>query len=124
MFILSQNRSEEFLEKEQDFVDECLKVKVKGFQVWEQKRFLTELGYDFRKELIKTEAVLVQKDQKNYHAWSYRVWLTNFGKIHQGELKFAEKMIKKDPYNNSAWSYLYFTLENTIQLNEAQKSGK
>jgi len=41
MFILSQNRSEEFLEKEQDFVDECLKVKVKGFQVWEQKRFLT-----------------------------------------------------------------------------------
>jgi len=39
-------------------------------------------------------------------------------------LKFAEKMIKKDPYNNSAWSYLYFTLENTIQLNEAQKSGK
>ena len=41
MFILGRDKTEEALEQEQDFVDECLQEKVKGFQVWEQKRFLT-----------------------------------------------------------------------------------
>lgn len=41
MYILSKELTKEFLEEQQDFVDECLKSKVKGFQVWEQKRFLT-----------------------------------------------------------------------------------
>jgi hypothetical protein len=32
-----------------EYVDLCLKTKVKGFQVWEQRRFLTELGFDTEK---------------------------------------------------------------------------
>ncbi len=37
---------------------------------------------------------------------------------------FAEKMIQKDPFNNSAWSHLYFALEvlaNESQSEEARK---
>jgi hypothetical protein len=41
MYILSQDKNSKLLEAEQDFTDYCLKSKVKGFQVWEQKRFLT-----------------------------------------------------------------------------------
>ena len=49
MYILEQPITKELLKEEQAFVDGCLKSKVKGFQVWEQKRFLTELGFDFKK---------------------------------------------------------------------------
>lgn len=42
------------------------------------------------------------------------MWLTNFAKIHSEELIFSEKMIIKDPFNNSAWTHLYFTLSTLI----------
>ncbi len=59
---------------------------------------------------MKVQKILLERDQKNYHAWSFRAWLTNFSHIHSEELIFAEKMIKKDAYNNSAWTHLYFAL--------------
>jgi protein farnesyltransferase/geranylgeranyltransferase type-1 subunit alpha len=62
--------------------------------------------------------VLLKKDQKNYHAWSYRVWLTEHAQIHKEEINFAFRMIKKDAYNNSAWSHLYFALEGTLKYED------
>lgn len=63
------------LKKERMFTNSCLGEKAKSFQVWEHKRFLSELMEEYEEDLRLIEKVLIEKDTKNYHAWSYRVWL-------------------------------------------------
>jgi hypothetical protein len=38
-----------------DFSEEILQIKSKGFQIWEQRRFLAENGADLESELAKVE---------------------------------------------------------------------
>lgn len=50
-------------------------------------------------------------EPKNYHAWQYRQWLARQFQIPLNqELAFTAKMIRRDPYNNSAWNHRYYTL--------------
>ena len=35
-------------------------------------------------------------DAKNYHAWSYRIWLVEHFSLWEGELEDVERMIKED----------------------------
>ena len=71
------------MENERGFVDSCLTGKAKSFQVWEQKRFLAEMHQDYESELGSIDRVLNEIDCKNYHAWSYRVWLVTQGKFYE-----------------------------------------
>jgi protein farnesyltransferase/geranylgeranyltransferase type-1 subunit alpha len=49
-------------------------------------------------------------DSKNYHAWSYRIWLIDQFGLWDGEFDFVNEKITEDPFNNSAWSYRYFLI--------------
>lgn len=63
--------------------------------------FLAEL--DFLGKIFASDA-------KNYHAWSYRVWLVERFSLWEGELEYAESLLDYEVTNNSAWSYRYFIL--------------
>ena len=67
------------VEKELAFVDECMEGKAKSFQIWEHKRFLTEHTKDYEGELPSANMVFDKIDSKNYHVWSYRIWLVTHG---------------------------------------------
>lgn len=67
------------LEYEKAFVAHMLKIKVKSFQIWEHWRFVTERTKEYLDEYPLITSVL-EKDYKNYHAWSYRIWVVNQAK--------------------------------------------
>jgi protein farnesyltransferase/geranylgeranyltransferase type-1 subunit alpha len=54
-------------------------------------------------------------DPKNYHAWSYRLWLVERFQLWAGELDFIEEMLDDDVTNNSVWSYRYFIIMKTAK---------
>lgn len=64
---------------------------------------------DFDAEISFLQKIF-ESDSKNYHAWSYRVWLIERFSLWEGELEYAESLLDKDVQNNSAWSYRYFLL--------------
>lgn len=47
-------------------------------------------------------------DNKNYHAWAYRVWVCKNFNLFEEEKKAIELFIDEDVGNNSAWSYRFF----------------
>lgn len=53
---------------------------------------------------------IFESDSKNYHAWSYRVWLVERFSLWEGELEYVESLLDREVTNNSAWSYRYFIL--------------
>ena len=53
--------------------------------------------------------IIMESDAKNYHAWSYRLWLIERFNLWKDEIEFVEFSIAyKDAGNNSLWSYRYF----------------
>jgi hypothetical protein len=55
MYFLKHPNKQELLLEEIDFSEEILQIKSKGFQIWEQRRFLAENGADLESELAKVE---------------------------------------------------------------------
>lgn len=64
---------------------------------------------DFEKEM-EFLGEIFESDSKNYHAWSYRIWLVERFSLWEGELDYAEYLLDNEVTNNSAWSYRYFIL--------------
>jgi protein farnesyltransferase/geranylgeranyltransferase type-1 subunit alpha len=84
----------------------------KNYQIWHHRRCIAEIladGMDFNAELEFLKLIF-QSDSKNYHAWSYRVWLVERFSLWEGELEYAESLLDEEVTNNSAWSYRYFIL--------------
>jgi protein farnesyltransferase/geranylgeranyltransferase type-1 subunit alpha len=56
---------------------------------------------------------MLAKDAKNYHVWTYRVWMVKYFELwptpeNPGpELDFTHTLIQRDVMNNSAWSHRY-----------------
>ena len=65
--------------------------------------FSTDEEMDFLTEIFDS-------DRKNYHAWSYRIWLIERFQLWAEELEFVDEMLEEDKGNNSVWSYRYFIL--------------
>jgi len=65
------------------------------------------MNFDAELEFL---AKIFASDSKNYHAWSYRVWLVERFSLWEGELEYVEKLLDQEVTNNSAWSYRYFIL--------------
>ena len=53
---------------------------------------------------------IFDSDRKNYHAWSYRIWLIERFQLWESEIDFVNEMLKLDKSNNSVWSYRNFIL--------------
>ncbi len=56
---------------------------------------------------------MFESDSKNYHAWSYRIWLIERFELWEGEIPFIENLLNRDVNNNSIWSYRYFIIAKT-----------
>jgi len=68
-------------------------------------------------------AEMLEKDSKNYHAWSYRQWVIKTYNLWEKEIQYVEKLLETDIRNNSAWNQRYFVIENTTNLSvEIRKS--
>ncbi len=52
-------------------------------------------------------------DNKNYHLWTYRIWIARHFKIFEEEKIRILKWLDQDVMNNSAWAYRQFLLRET-----------
>ncbi|KAH8829382.1 hypothetical protein DL96DRAFT_1668849 [Flagelloscypha sp. PMI_526] len=108
------------LDVELKLMDELAAKYLKTYQVWHHRRLLVTA---LRKPLAELDfiSVVLEQDTKNYHTWSYRQWLLSYfdrpeedceGKdvLWDGELAFAEKMVREDIRNNSAWHHRFFVV--------------
>lgn len=50
------------------------------------------------------------ENPKNFHAWTYRQWLTERFELYEGEDEFVAECLQDDVHNNSVWAYKYFLL--------------
>lgn len=65
-----------------------LEDTIKNFQGWEFRRYLIQLRGDPTGEVEFLEKIL-EDDHKNYHLWTYRVWLCETFKLYRQELPLA-----------------------------------
>ena len=99
--------------------------------------FENSTTFNLLDELDDLDEEVFTLDAKNYHAWSYRIWLVSFvQERHENELQkvlvadlskddhftaenskavlFSHELcsskilIDEDPYNNSAWNFRFF----------------
>lgn len=69
-------------------------------------------GLDLTKEMAFL-AEIFDSDAKNYHAWTYRIWLVERFQLWEGELAFVDDQLLIDVENNSVWSYRYFLVNKS-----------
>ena len=80
--------------------------------MWQHRRVLVEWLNDAGAELRFTEVVL-NIDQKNYHAWQHRQWVLETFKLFDNELEFIDRLLLDDVRNNSAWNQRFFVIQHT-----------
>ena len=61
---------------------------------------------------------IYSSDEKNYHAWSYRLWLIERFNLWEHEMEFIEHEFSNNNQvtNNSLWSYRYFLTHKTKEF--------
>ena len=116
------------IEEELEFLNDVSLRYIKNYQIWQHRQVLVErlaeqitegkvageaekLEKVVQKELMFL-AEMFDKDQKNYHVWSYRQWLVRKFDLWEGhgELEEMERFIRLDVRNNSAWNHRYFVV--------------
>jgi protein farnesyltransferase/geranylgeranyltransferase type-1 subunit alpha len=105
LFELGESISEEMI-----YVQECAENSPKNYQVWYHRRALVERLNDGTAEPQFVSQILSNTDSKNYHAWAHRQWALKRFQIWEGELEYAEYLIKEDIRNNSAWNHRWYVL--------------
>jgi len=94
----------------------------KNYQVWFHLRtivrWIGEMEPEKKMEVLAKEKdhnrEMLRTENKNYHAWAYRLWLVMTYEDWQDELEFVETHLKKDIRNNSAWSYRFNLIEHSV----------
>ena len=87
----------------------------KNYQIWHHRRCIAEIlaeKLDTAAEMDFLDKIF-DSDTKNFHAWSYRVWLIERFQLWDGELDFCNRLMDADVFNNSLWSYRYFLLSRS-----------
>lgn len=101
----------------------------KNFQIWHYRQCLMpkDVTTMFARMYFKMERYVVEMvlgdEPKNYHAWSHLQWVVRhtpkeFAVPVEEEIQYAEYMLSQDVYNNSAWSFRFFTLERAEPTEE------
>jgi protein farnesyltransferase/geranylgeranyltransferase type-1 subunit alpha len=84
----------------------------KNYQIWHHRRCVAEIigkDMDLEGEMAFLGSIF-SSDAKNYHAWTYRIWLVERFQLWKDQMDFAENLLDDDVENNSIWSYRYFLL--------------
>ena len=108
------------LKEEMRFLNKSYLSMSKVYQYWQHKRVIAqalvhskELNVD---EEIKTLTLLYNDDCKNFHMWTYRMWLTEELGLWENEKNFMKIEIALNPTNNSLWNYRYFLNSKTMKF--------
>ncbi|BFZ53462.1 CAAX geranylgeranyltransferase alpha subunit [Savitreella phatthalungensis] len=100
--------------EELSYVNRLTEQNGKNYQLWHHRELqVRRLGRIPEDELETLETFLVEDDAKNYHLWSYLQWLIGeYGdkKRWREFLPLTERLIERDPYNNSAWNHRHYVL--------------
>lgn len=106
------------------FINEFTLENPKNYQIWNYRSLLIDpdnsLWYRGEKLIV---LMVLEKDPKNFHAWSHLRWVLAQSRGHGDDsfdwaelVKESARIIAKDPYNNSAWTYRFFLLRLCPEL--------
>eukprot|EP00239_Pterosperma_sp_CCMP1384_P009374 CAMPEP_0197862592 /NCGR_PEP_ID=MMETSP1438-20131217/39466_1 /TAXON_ID=1461541 /ORGANISM="Pterosperma sp., Strain CCMP1384" /LENGTH=307 /DNA_ID=CAMNT_0043480197 /DNA_START=57 /DNA_END=980 /DNA_ORIENTATION=- len=83
----------------------------KNYQIWHHRKLVVgKLGSSAAAKDLQFTSEVLNRDEKNYHAWSYRQWLVRTFDHWEGEEAYVDDMLAKDLRNNSAWNQRWFVL--------------
>lgn len=104
----------ELLNGELEWLDEVTLNNPKNYQIWSYKEAILRRHPAplFKRELPILHLML-DEDTKNYHVWSFRKWCVLFFQDFSQELQYTELLLRRDVYNNSAWTHRMFVLRHT-----------
>lgn len=112
-YLQKLNNIEEY-RAEEKWCLSLIRDEPKVFQTWDHLRFCVDkIGHADYQEQVHFLEKIYKLDTKNYHAWSYRVWLTKRFNFHELEMRFVIELLIQDPNNNSIWSYRHFLVQNS-----------
>jgi len=107
--LLHATNNREVYQDELEFCNVMIIEEPKGFQTWEHKRFcslaLNEIDQEREAKFLD---IILALDSKNYHAWSFRVWMTKQFNLFAEEWALIDAKLKNQIDNNSVWSYRKF----------------
>ncbi|KAH0788108.1 Protein farnesyltransferase/geranylgeranyltransferase type-1 subunit alpha [Histomonas meleagridis] len=92
------------------FTHEILEECLKSYQIWYHRQWVV----DNQEEKPVDASLLsdrIQNDPKNFHAWSYALWLARRWNMYQDILDLTTYYLEQDPENNSAWSARFSVID-------------
>lgn len=121
--LLQTMNKRDLFQDELDFCNAIILEEPKGFQTWEHKRFcslaLKELDHEKETKFLE---IILALDSKNYHAWSFRVWMTKQFNLYERELALIDIVLADQIDNNSVWSYRKFLSKHLGLSLEAEEN--
>lgn len=112
-----------FWREEQNFTIQCLKLNEKSYSVWQHRIWvLSNMPKSEYKNELKLCHMFLQKDERNFHCWNYRSYISDLAGIDlQEEMKFTTDMIQSNFSNFSAWHRRHKLFLKTILLPENER---
>ncbi len=93
----------------------------KVYQYWHHRRLVINKFGALPPNEYETLQKIYNEDDKNYHMWTYRMWLTQNFSQWKDEEKDIVKKIETNPKNNSAWSYRYFITFHNVDYTKVAR---
>ena len=90
------------------YLNEIASSMSKNFQYWHHRRLVIDKYGKLPDDELEKLEIAYQSDEKNYHMWTYKMWLTERFNIWDEEKKNIIGKMKENPHNNSAWSYRHY----------------
>ncbi|CAF1242345.1 unnamed protein product [Rotaria magnacalcarata] len=133
---LENGKQKEYLEKELQVTQMCLKSNSKSYSCWYQRQWcLKQLKEKFNLNLYQNELELCKKyleyDERNFHCWAYRYYLlerlcpsstSELEPFYENELSFLRSTIGINLSNYSAWHYRSKYLDKLLDHNPSHRS--
>lgn len=90
-------------QRELELTDSVTHHSPKSYQCWQHRRWVLARMDTPPRDLSHLRALL-RDDGRNFHAWSYAVWLSGFCGVGSGVLQLTAEFIDADRTNSSAWN--------------------
>ena len=75
----------------------------KVYQYWHHRRLIIQKYGKIPPNENTIMQAIYEDDDKNYHMWTYKMWLTERFNCWVSEKEDIKKKIEENPKNNSAW---------------------
>ena len=85
------------------FTDMIMEQGLKSYQAWEHRKWaITKMNHPPDDLSFLFERI--SEDPRNFHAWSYSIWLAEYHGIYKSIFDMSTYFIKKNRRNGSAWN--------------------